>query len=357
MLGLALLLVLTAAYIHALEEEPEMAAQHSDRSPFALAAALGAGVVLGCSLGFMLIEHWGFLDSLYMTIITLSTVGYGEVHPLSNRGKLFVVFVIITGIGAATYSLSTMLRLVVEGELKRRGERRKMRKKIAKMDGHTIVCGFGQLGTIVVRGLLDAGQPVIVIDHDSAKITSLEEDGIPYVEGAAYKDEVLKAAGISSAKALITLLPNVADSVYVTLCARDLNPNLWIIARIDDESGEKNLRRAGANHVLAPYRVAGSRLIQQMLRPNVSDFLELAADKSSAGLAIEEVVISEDSSLVGKTLEEADLRRKTGAVVAALIHQNGKTVVSPGSADILDAGTTMIVIGEKPSLGRLSELL
>ncbi len=325
--------------------------------PFYLAVFLACLAVTVGSLGFMLIEHWTILDSVYMTITTLSTVGYGEVHPLSSAGKVFSIFLILTGIAAATYSLSTVLRLIIEGEVTRHRERHKMQKKIAKMKGHTIVCGFGGLGSIVVRDLLEANQPVLVIDSDPVKITYLQEQTIAHVEGLAFKDEVLKAAGISEAKALICLLPNVADSVYVTLCARDLNPALWIVARTDEESGEKNLLRAGANQVLSPYRVAGSRLVQQMIRPNVSDFLELAVNKSSAGIAIEEVVVSDASQIIGKTLEQADLRRKTGVVVAALIDPTGKTVMSPGGSDVILAGTTMIVVGEKSSLMSLAELL
>ena len=327
--------------------------------PFGAARAiiLIAIIVFGGTLGFMIIERWDALDSFYMTVITLSTVGFREVRPLTASGKVFTCVLIIGGLSGATYAFSGLIRMIVEGELGRLREGRKMANRIANLQAHTIVCGFGQLGSILVRELRDAKQALLVIDNDPGKVSQIEATGVPFLIGNAYDDEVLRSANITAAKTLICLLPHVADSVYVTLCARDLNPDLTIIARTDDEGGEKNLRRAGADRVLSPYRVAGMRLAQQMLRPNVSDFLELAAGKGDARLAIEEITISASSPLSGQTLEQAELRRRTGAVVAAIVEPGGKTIVSPAGTSKIAPGSTMIVVGERESLGKLGELL
>ena len=322
-----------------------------------LAGAIGAVVLAGGTLGYMFLENWNFVDSLYMTIITLSTVGYGETNPLSDTGKLYTGFLIIIGVGGATYFFTTLVRVIIEGELLRIRGVRKMKKDISKYSDHIIVCGCGRLGKIVVKELIESEQKVVVIEIDPETIAWLEREGVHYVDGTAYEDTVLHEAGIDRAKTLLALLPLDADNVYVTLCARDLNPDLFILARTEDESGEKKLLRAGANQVLAPYRVTGSRVVQRLVRPHVSDFLELAAGTGGQHLVIEELVVPDDSRIAGKTLEEADLRNRTGAVIAAFIETNGEMVFNPGAKNIIKANTTMIVMGERAALDKLSEVL
>ena len=305
----------------------------------------------------VVIEDWGLLDAFYMTVITLTTVGLGEVQPLSPMGKLFTSMLIMAGVGIATYSLSVMVRTVVEGELRRLRGGIKMRKKIESFSNHIIVCGYGRLGRIVLRELADAGVDTVIIEQDEKLAEEFERDQAPHVVGSAYEDDTLIAAGIEKAKALVTLLPKDAENVYVTLCARDLNPSIHIIARSDEENGEGRLRRAGANQVFSPYRVSGTRIVQRIIRPNVSDFLELAASTSGQRLAIEEVVVAPESILVGKTIEDSELRNRTGAVIAAFIDPQGQMVFNPGAKSVIEPGTTLIVLGEKDSLERLSAML
>lgn len=337
--------------------EDGLAVQVRESRPLRKAALLGVFVVSIGTLGYVLIEGWSLLDALYMTIITLTTVGFGEVEPLSQAGRLFTTVLIVAGVGGATYFFSTMMRVVVEGELQRIRGRKKMQKDISKFQNHIIVCGCGRLGRIVVRELYEAGQDCVVIDINEDAAEWLEKAGIHHVVGTAYEDEMLLAAGIKRAKTLLSLLPSDSDNVYVTLCARDLNPELTIIARTEDESGENKLIRAGASQVLAPYRVTGSRIVQRLIRPHVSDFLEVAGGRSGQHLVIEEVVVPKESPLGGKTLQEAELRQKTGAVIAAFIHGDGEMIFNPGASSVIEPESTMIVMGQRESLERLSELL
>lgn len=330
--------------------------ENKDRPLLPAAAAILVVIVFGTS-GYYFLEGWSFIDSFFMTVITLSTVGYEEVNRLDTSGKVFTAVLILAGVGVVAYSLSTMVRLVVEGEFYRTRVRRKMKRRIAQMSGHTIVCGYGLLGKIVVRELLNAKEDVVVIDHDPDKVSELEQGEICFVDGVAHDDDVLAAAGIDRARTLISLLPHDADSVFVTLCAREMNPKLTIVARTEDEGSEKQLLRAGANKVFTPYRLAGSRLVQQLINPGATSFLDVASSPSSGVLAIEEIMIPLDSKLAGKTLEVSQIRQKTGAVVVAFIEPNGNMVFNPGAQSVITPGYTMIIFGEKGSLAKVAELL
>ena len=309
------------------------------------------------TLGYMLIEDWNFLDSLFMTVTTLTTVGYGEVHPLGTTGKLFTCVLILSGVSIAAYAFSKIVSLVVEGELAKKRIKRRMEKELTRLKDHVIVCGYGRLGKIISKEIVEAKQRVVVIDTNDHTHISASESGVLFIQGSAYEDENLKLAGVEHAKVLITMLPSDAENVYVTLCARDLNPNLKIIARTEDEGGESRLKRAGASQVVAPYRLSGNKIVQQIIRPYVSDFLELAGSGTKTNLFIEEVVVPSESKLVGKTLEQSELRAKTGAIIAAFISTEGKMTFNPTGKDIIEAGSTMIVLGEPASLGKITAVL
>ncbi|MCB0324407.1 MAG: potassium channel protein [Bdellovibrionales bacterium] len=326
--------------------------------PLITAASLVFGVIFIGTIGFRYIEDYSWIDAFYMCVISVSTVGFGEVEPLSPVGRLFTSGLIIAGVGTATYSFTALVRLIVEGELLRLRGIHRMKKKIENLEHHHIVCGLGRLGKIVVQELAEAGEDVVAIELDPIEAgPDLERLQVPLIVGSAYEDEVLKSAGIQRAKTLLALLPKDADNVYVTLCARDLNPQLTIIARTEDEGGESRLKRAGANTVLAPYRVSGSRLAQRLMRPNVSDFLEIAAGRKGEQLVIEEVIVPTASPLVGKSLAESDLRQKTGAIIAAFIRTDGEMIFNPGAKHVIEGGSTLIVLGEKASVEALSNLL
>lgn len=318
--------------------------------PVALVITLG-------TYGYHIIEGWSIADSLYMTVTTLTTVGYGEVHPLSEIGRLFTIVLIILGVGTATYSFSKIVGLIVEGEIFKSRQRRLMDNKILNLNQHIIICGYGRLGHVVHKDLLESKQEIVVIEQDDHKISELESNGFYFVKGSAYEDDVLKKAGVQKAKVLLTLLPSDADNVYVTLCARDLNPNIRIVARTEDDGGESRLRRAGANEVIAPYRLSGNKIVQKIIRPYVSDFLEVAGTGSKHNLVIEEVVVPENSKVAGKTLEDSTIRAKTGAIIAAIISNDGKMTFNPTGKDVIEAGDTMIVLGEQDALNKISGVL
>jgi voltage-gated potassium channel len=317
---------------------------------------VGAVAAIGTT-GYMLIEDWSFLESLYMTVITVSTVGYKEEHPLSAAGQVFTIVLIIMGVGVALYSISLIMAEIVEGELLKFRGFIKMNKEIGKLSGHTIICGFGRLASIVTRGLADAGKEVVVVDNDPARIVKVGEANYLYVEGNASDDETLKKAGIERAEAILALLPTDAENIYVVLSARDLNSKIKIIARTEDDSGEKKILRAGANQVIFPYKDSGVRRIQQMTQPHVSNFLEIATKKSESGLIVEEVSVAEGSTLIGKTLASSDIRHQTGVHIAALIHPNGEMTLNPGASEEIKKGMKLIVLGEEKSIKRLGEHL
>lgn len=330
-------------------------------SPRARSARIG--VLLGFvilavgTFGFWEIEGWSVADAFYMTVITLSTVGFAEVHPLSPAGRLFTIALILAGVSCASYFLTTMVGLVVEGEFQRLRGMRKMQQRISRMSEHIIICGCGRLGRIVIKELLEANQPVVVVENSLEAVAWLDKMGVPYVQGSAYEDETLGAAGIDRAKTLLALLPKDVDNVYATLCARTLNPKLEIVARTEEENGETKLLRAGANQVLAPYRVTGGRIVQRLIRPNVADFLEFAVGKSGTAVAIEEVVVPANSLLAGKTLEESELRNRAGVVIAAFITRAGETIFNPGAKSVIEPDSTLIVLGERDALAKLSAML
>lgn len=318
-----------------------------------------AVISIGIS-GYMLIEGWSFIDAFYMTITTLTTVGFGEVHPLSSLGKIFTSTLILTGVGTAAYSLSKIVSYIIEGEIYKTRRIKTMKKTIEELRNHVIICGYGRLGKVVCKDLIDSNEDVVVIDYDETLHNDsllLLDRKILFVKGSAYEDEVLKIAGIEKAKVLISLLPNDADNVYVALCARDLNPHIKIVARTEDEGGESRLKRAGADEVIAPYRLSGHNIVQKILRPNVSNFLELTRLGSSNNLIIEEIKIPENCALCNVSIEESHIRTKTGIIIAAIVSPEGEMVFNPTGKDIIHRGSTLIILGDRDSIDKMQNLL
>ncbi|MBL7663204.1 potassium channel protein [bacterium] len=321
--------------------------------------AIIVALILMGTCGYIVIEGWGPLDALYMTFITLSTVGFREVHDLSPYGRIFTITLIASGVSMAAYSLSVLTRAVIEGEIGQIRELRKTMKAIQSLNNHIIVCGYGGLGQSVVRELQKAKQDFVVVEKDLFEVEKLKQDSILHIHGDASEDAVLFAAGINRAKSLLSLLSTDADNVYTILCARELNTNLLIVARSEDETGETRLKRAGANRILAPYRVAGSRIAQSLTRPHVSDFLDITAGRETTGggLVIEEIQVPDNCPLVGQTLQQSNLRTRTGAIIAAYISASGDMHFNPEANTAIEAGATMIVLGSKEALQKLSEIL
>jgi len=318
-------------------------------------ALVGLVIVLtGGTVGFMVLEEMDFLDALYMTVITLSTVGFGEVKPLQPYGKVFAIVLIFFGVALAGFTASVIGQLVLEGEFREIFGRKKMENKIRKMSGHYIIAGYGRVGRRVAHEFKKRRVPFVVIEKKEEAIQQLLEEGVPCIQGEATDDEVLRRAGIESAKTLISTLPDEAQNVYLTLTARDINKDLHIIARADYEDGEKKLLRAGANHVVSPHVLGGQRMAMASLRPNVVDFMHVTA-LGEGGLSIEEVVIPKGCRLDGKTLVESRLKQDYGLTIIGIKKAGREMIVAPGPDTTLNASDILVVIGDNKNLERLSK--
>ncbi len=313
-------------------------------------------LLLLSTAGYILLEGYSPVEALYMTIITLSTVGFGEVRPLSDAGRLFTVGVIIVGVGTGAYLLSTLAEYIVAGELTGTLRQRRMEQRLSGLRDHFIVCGFGRVGEQVALELHEQGLPLVVVDRDPAVMEHCERHGIPYVIGDATEDDTLRRAGIERARGLVAVLDTDADNVFVVLSARALNPRLMIVARAATENAERKLLKAGADRVVSPYVMAGHRLVSLLLRPNVIHFLDTALRSKDLELWLEEIEVRADSPLVGQTLEEAQIRTRTGANVLAIIRPSEHRLVDWSPRLRLQAGDVLIVLGKDEQLDALAKL-
>ncbi|MCB0328341.1 MAG: potassium channel protein [Bdellovibrionales bacterium] len=323
---------------------------------FYLAAYLLFALLVVGTLGFELIEGWTLLQSFYMTVITISTVGYGEVLPMSEEGRIFAAFFIIMAMSITVYAFGVIGQTALEGELFKHRRIAKMEKQISEMSDHIIVCGFGSLAHHVVEELVDHGEKIVIVEIDDALIEEAERSGLLNVKGNAHADDVLLKAGIKKAKTLLAILSSDAENVFITLSARNLNPKIHIIARTEVSSNEVKLRRAGADQIIAPYRVSGGRIVQKILHQHVNDFLEIVTGADGKRLALEQIVVPEKSRLTGKTLEEAALRKYAGVNVAAMISPSGNTYLNPDKDTRIESGARLILIGETSNFSKLEEL-
>ncbi|HPD61030.1 MAG TPA: potassium channel family protein, partial [Thermodesulfobacteriota bacterium] len=224
----------------------------------------------------MIIEGWNFFDSLYMVVITLATVGFAETHPLSFHGRIFTIILIVVWAGIGFYALSSIIQPIIEGEIRKVMGRKKLEKEIKNLKGHYIICGFGRMGSYISQELRNASVPYLIIEKDENLRPKLERESHLYLYGDASEDEVLLEAGVKKARGLVAVVASDADNVYITLTARQMNPNIFILARSTNESSERKLQQAGANKVISPYQMGAVRMVQAILRPAVVDFIEIA---------------------------------------------------------------------------------
>jgi len=317
---------------------------------------LAGSTVLG-TLGFVWIEGWNVSDALYMTIITISTVGYGEIHPLSPAGRVFASVLIVGGIGTAIYTFTKIGQAVLEGELLGGLGRRRMRREIGGLRNHYIVCGFGRAARPVADGLEHKGLPFCVIESDPSFETALIDRGFLYLIDDATSDEALEHAGVTNANAVITLLPSDADNLYVTVSAKALNPKLRVIARSVDERGEIKLRRGGANEVISPYELASHPILQAATSPTVLEFMKRVTDRDYLEMSLVEARVSSGSKLNGVSLSDASFRGKFGVTVVAIRRNEGRMVFNPAPNEILGTGDVIVVMGRDEQLFALEQAL
>ena len=313
-------------------------------------------VIVG-TIGYRLIESWSFLDSLYMVIITLFTVGFQEVHALSPLGKLFTIVIIVAGVGVAVYAGTQLVEIIIEGEILGYSRRRKMDKKIKDMKNHYIICGYGRTGHQVGAEFDAARVPYVVVDRKQGIEEQLGPRNIPYIVGDITSDENLIKAGIKAARGLITTADSDVANLYVTLSARVLNPNLYIVARASEIETENKLVMAGANRVIAPYYISGKRMAALATRPVTSDFLDMVMHGESLEFSLNEVPIPDNSPLINKTISEAEIRHKSGALVLAIRRADGTFDLQPDSSSPIAKGDTFVVIGTQEQAVELDKML
>lgn len=314
-------------------------------------------VFVFATFGYMHIEGWSAWDSFYMVVITLSTIGYGEVHPLSSQGRVLTTVVIFAGVGNFAFIIGAFSQLLVEGKLYKYMGRRRVLKAIAKLRGHCIVCGYGRIGSVVAKELMEEGVPLVVIENDPAMVETLENEGILHLAGDATNDELLQAAGIAHARALVAALSLDSANVYVVLSAHQINPDMLIVARASEPSHISKLKLAGAERVFLPHHLGGLRMAQSILRPTVTSFIELAHTRSDLTIQMEELEVGETSVLVGKSLLESGIRPQFNLIIIGVKRPDGTMHFNPESTYILQARDTLIAVGFSDNFRRFQEIL
>lgn len=317
---------------------------------------LGLVLMIGTT-GYIVIEGWQLLDALYMTVITITTVGFREVGTVSTLGRIFTIILICMGMGIIAYTLGLVAQMMVEFQVRSILGRRKLGLKIKSIKNHYIICGFGRIGRIIAQELKSNGVPLLVIDNNPDSRQTLEQNEIPYIIDDATSEDVLVEAGIDRAKGLVSVVLSDADNLFITMSARGLNPGLFILARADDEQTNKKLLRAGANRVVLPYLIGGQKMAHTITRPAVTDFLELTVHNKNIELEMGELLVKKRSRLNGVTLSNSGIRQEMNVIILAVRKENGKMAFNPSSETRIEAGDTLIALGPGNDLQRLSSVL
>lgn len=309
-------------------------------------------IIFGTS-GYMILEGWNFADSLYMVIITITTTGFEEVHPLSTIGEIFTLVLVLISFGTVIYIGGIGIQIIIASNI---FKRRRMQHKIDKLNDHYIVCGYGRMGTHICEELVLEGVPFVVIENNATNHTKLDEIGYVYDTGDASHDSTLERVGVKRAKGLIAVLPNDAENVFTTLSAKYLNPKIFVVARAVEDETEPKLMKAGADRVVKPYELGGVRMASLVLRPGVADFIEIVAANRNLDLQIEEIVVRKGSQMHKKSLAELPIRTEFNTIIVSIQNdEKGIFVYNPKGDTIVDEGNKLIAIGEKKNLEILKD--
>jgi voltage-gated potassium channel len=320
-----------------------------------LAAWLLAGVFVFGTIGYMVIERWSFPDAFYMTVISVTTAGYREVHPLSRLGEVWTEIVLVAGVGTLFYTASLVMAFVVEGRLYDQWGRRKRERMIDELSNHFIICGYGRIGQMIVAELRHRGVPLIVIERDPERCHGAIEGGLLAVAADSSNEEVLKRIGIERARGLIAAVGTDAENVYTVLSARLLNPKLFIVSRAETEESRRRLERAGADRVVSPYQIGAVHLAQTALHPAVVDFMQFATSAANQELNMEQIKVEAGTLLAGQTILEANLRQRFGAIVVGIQRADGKMEFNPAPETRMHAGDQLVVLGPVEQLRSLEQ--
>ncbi|HEY6804666.1 MAG TPA: potassium channel protein [Pyrinomonadaceae bacterium] len=316
----------------------------------AVFGAVAVGTVM-----FHLLEGWSILDSLYVTAQTVTTVGFGDLSPQTHAGRVFATVFMMVGVGIVLYALTSAVQSIVQSEILATLGQRRLSRKMSKLRNHYIICGAGRVGSHLIRSLKDSDSTFIVIESNAQQVASLTDAGVAVLVRDATLEESLREAGVEYAKGLAACLPNDADNVYVVLTARDLNPNIHIVARAAEEQAEAKLIRAGANRVVAPTIIGGHRMAMVLTKPAVGDFLDsITANKLDLGF--EQLEIESVSSFVGRKLSETNIRSQLNIVIVSIRRSDGEIEFNPNGDAVIQAGDMLIAIGSAESLAELTAL-
>lgn len=329
---------------------------HLQRRVVLITIAIVATLLFG-TIGFVVIDHYPVFDAFYMTLITVTTVGYGEILPLSRAGRIFNSFVIIFGATVVLLAIGAMTQTVIELELNQFFGKRRVKGMIDRLENHFIVCGYGRVGRGAAEELAAAQEMFVVIDHSEERVERAMNAGMLAVVGDATRDDVLIEMGIQKAKGLIATLASDADNLFLILSAKALNSRLHLSARVDEETSEEKMRRAGANFVFAPYKSTGHRMAQALIKPHVQQFMDFSAPGVGASVSIEQVSVSSRSSFAGRTLADVEMQKKLGLILLGVRKADGSVLFNPALDQQIGAGDHVIVMGESDGLRKLERML
>ncbi|UCG05653.1 MAG: potassium channel protein [Desulfobacterales bacterium] len=322
-----------------------------------ISVVLSALIIILGTAGYMLIEDWGILDALYMTVITISTVGYREVHDVGAVGRIFSIFLIFSGVGFTLYVAAAVVQFMVEGRIRVIMGRRRLDKQLNRLKNHYIICGYGRIGRVLARNLRQTPMDLVVIDKNPELISVMDQDGILYVTGEAANETNLIKAGIQRAKGLVAALATDTDNVFLVLTARQLAPDLLIIARASQEESKIKLKAAGADRVESPYEMGALNMAHRIVRPTVTSFLDLAFAHARKDIQMEEIPVDGSSSLVDVMLKDSGIRQNFNLIIIAIKKPDGSMLFNPSFEAVIRPDDTVIAVGEVDNLQKLEKIL
>jgi voltage-gated potassium channel len=324
---------------------------------FTLALVLTVALVLFGTAGYMIIEGWPFDDALYMTIITMATVGYGEVHQISDTGRAFTMFLIVMGVGYFMYVVGLIVQFLVEDRIRVILGRRKLEIQIAKLKNHYIICGYGRIGRVLSRYLTERYLDVVIIEKNTDRQERMDEDGVLYLIGEATDENLLIKAGIKRAKGLVTAVATDSENVFLTLIAKQLNPDLFIVARAIQNTAKRTLQAAGAEKVISPYDLGARRMAHAILRPTVIKFLELAFTDDNTDIQVEEILVHSTSRLLNVELKNSGIRQQLDLIILTIKKADGSMIFNPKADTRIETDDTLVVVGRARSVTQLAKML
>jgi len=324
---------------------------------FTVTLVLTMALILFGTAGYMVIEGWPFDDALYMTIITMATVGYGEVHQVSDAGRAFTMFLIVMGVGYFMYVVGLIVQFLVEDRLRVILGRRKLGIQIAKLKNHYIICGYGRIGRVLSRYLTERYLDVVIIEKNSDRQERMDEDGVLYLIGEATDENLLIKAGIERAKGLVTAVATDSENVFLTLIAKQLNPDLFVVARAIQNTAKRTLQAAGAEKVISPYDLGARRMAHAILRPTVIKFLELAFTDDSTDIQVEEIRVQNTSRLLNVELKNSGIRQQLDLIILTIKKADGSMIFNPKADTRIEADDTLVVVGRARSVSELAKML